>query len=754
VQDLQLGPLRWTRDGLSTDYLRLSGSIEGYSFEISVDTLKASYEWRELWRGTIKSLALSQLAVSLEEVAVEDGGTEEPLVLSEVSPHALLSRLPLQRITVEQWRLAYKPLQGTQVKAEGDLSWERSLALSYAAVLPWVRVSGELRAPDQDSMAVALQMRHQDTILGNVQAALQRASPGGWQWSIDGDVTLAPLPGLLRALRQDHGIPLDATLAEDVQLAGEVVFDLTLAHPDSLVLPATVTGDFVAQFIGDINVSAAVSELTVGDLVTASSGSATASAHLADNTLAVTLGPTAWQGELTMAALGLSEDARNWLRWEDTVPLRWRSPGDASLRLEKTGAVELHLVDNQLQLGDQRSALYWHGLKLQARLEESAPDGPPTPSLALALEARLDTRLRNREIPQLRLSVAQQGSLSQSDFTLALLDTAESLQLELAGELSPETGQGEYHAQLRSLDLTFASSVVVPLLQKFDVLQQALVIDSGSFSLDSQLRSREFTLDGLEQKSVLNIVGVSGSYGEYQFGGLDISADWQGVQRWQTLEPAELALARLNVGFEVIAIRALLSLPQATAPVRPLVTVDTFEAGMFGGRVYLSAPRSWDFDSASNSATLRVEDWSLAEMVALQPGQDIQAQGVLEGELPVTLADGRIIIDKGFLRARAPGGKIRYRASAASEALSAGSSELALAMSLLEDFQYRTLSSEVELDPQGNLLLGLALEGSNPAHYEGRSIRFNINLEQNLDPLLQSLRLSDSLVERVEKGLR
>jgi len=73
---------------------------------------------------------------------------------------------------------------------------------------------------------------------------------------------------------------------------------------------------------------------------------------------------------------------------------------------------------------------------------------------------------------------------------------------------------------------------------------------------------------------------------------------------------------------------------------------------------------------------------------------------------------------------------------------------------LLEDFRYKTLSSEVELDPEGNLLLGLSLEGSNPAHYDGRTIRFNINLEQNLDPLLQSLRLSDSLVEKVEKGLR
>ena len=72
-------------------------------------------------------------------------------------------------------------------------------------------------------------------------------------------------------------------------------------------------------------------------------------------------------------------------------------------------------------------------------------------------------------------------------------------------------------------------------------------------------------------------------------------------------------------------------------------------------------------------------------------------------------------------------------------------------MGLLEDFRYEVLRSDVDLDSRGNLLLGLSLEGSNPARYDGRAVRFNINLEQNLDPLLQSLRLSDSLVEKVER---
>ena len=64
------------------------------------------------------------------------------------------------------------------------------------------------------------------------------------------------------------------------------------------------------------------------------------------------------------------------------------------------------------------------------------------------------------------------------------------------------------------------------------------------------------------------------------------------------------------------------------------------------------------------------------------------------------------------------------------------------------------LSSEVELDQAGNLLLGLSLGGRNPNQFDGRQVNFNINLEQNLDPLLQSLRLSDTLVKKIEERLQ
>src|SRR5690606_31947443 len=148
--------------------------------------------------------------------------------------------------------------------------------------------------------------------------------------------------------------------------------------------------------------------------------------------------------------------------------------------------------------------------------------------------------------------------------------------------------------------------------------------------------------------------------------------------------------------------------------------------------------------------TLRAQGWQLSELVALQKNADIQASGTLVGELPVTLADGRVIIENGYLRAVPPGGSIRYLATDENRALANTNPELELALNLLDDFQYQLLSAKVQLDKAGTLLLGLSLEGSNPGQYQGQPVNFNINLEQNIDPLLQSLRLSDNLVKRIE----
>ena len=174
---------------------------------------------------------------------------------------------------------------------------------------------------------------------------------------------------------------------------------------------------------------------------------------------------------------------------------------------------------------------------------------------------------------------------------------------------------------------------------------------------------------------------------------------------------------------------------------------------LLGGRAFLPEPQAWNFASQRNSLALQVEDLALADIVALQQNRQISAEGRLSGRLPVSLNGPRLTIDRGYVKA-APGGVIRYRPDEASAALAGSSRELGMAIRLLGNFHYDVLSSEVALDEGGNLLLGLSLAGRNPEYEAGRAVNFNINLEQNIDPLLQSLRLGGSVSKQLEKKRR
>lgn len=742
VHELELGPLHFSAGQFSLDSLRLVGDIDGLAFDLSLSGVELDYALGELWQGRVAAVTLARMDASVRETLAAPVSEYSPIVLSELSPHTVLSALPVGEVSVGQWQLDYQPLTGEPLTADGSLQWNGELALAARAFMSGARVVGKLGSPDGATLALGLEGFAGGTSLATMQAAGKQGEQGDWHWGISGALEFAPLLSWLR----EQGLQGDAAALD---LVGSSLIQAKLSHPDQLMPPQDMAREFIAQFDGSLGARSSIAGLSWPGVVDETSGTIDTAVHLSAGAIEVALGPAQIDASLPAAVLQLPAETLQWLRWKETVPLRWRNSGEALFRQTPEGGWAVRLENNRLLLGGQDSQLQLGGITLDATV-----DMRQAVSLVAQLGATLDIRLRQQQLPQMRLALSQHGPLDNTVFDLGLGDTAQSLALSLGGELDVNTGQGVFLAELRSLDFPYASSTIVPLLQKFDLLAQEVVLDSGSFTLSSKLRSAGFSQDQMKQQARLHIDGLSGSYGEYQFEGVDVSAAWSGIEQWQTLEPAILSMSRLNVGFDVTDTRLSVALPRPTPLGQPVISIEQFESGMFGGQVYLPEPRRWDFSRDSNSITLRADDWRLEDIVALQAGQDIQARGTLEGELPVTVTSGRIIIEKGYLRARAPGGSIRYIANAASQALAVSSPELGQAMGLLEDFQYKTLSSEVDLDAGGNLLLGLSLEGSNPAQYQGRPIRFNINLEQNLDPLLQSLRLSDNLVEKVERGLR
>ena len=178
-----------------------------------------------------------------------------------------------------------------------------------------------------------------------------------------------------------------------------------------------------------------------------------------------------------------------------------------------------------------------------------------------------------------------------------------------------------------------------------------------------------------------------------------------------------------------------------------VVHVNDLSGAVLGGRFDAKA-FEYDFALDKASLTIDLSDLQLAQVLALEGG-DVRGDGVLDGRLPVTLDGSTVLVTDGRVTARAPGGTLIYKGSAAASL--ADKSGLAFALQALEDFRYDTLDAKVALAADGVLALGVRLQGMNPVVEQGRVIQFNLNVTESLPALLQSLHAADRITERVER---
>jgi hypothetical protein len=553
---------------------------------------------------------------------------------------------------------------------------------------------------------------------------------------------------LLEILRV-HWKPGGASSLDALTLQGSLDFGAELQHADQLDPQALGVTAWLQQQKGQVRLEGSIERLDSAEVIRALRGSFVLGGEWDTGGWRVHLGRTELVGGIATKTLGLPVNSWSWLGYGDSVPLRVALPDGMQLSLAEADHWQVELDNGNVILGTGDSRLQLRELDVSGWIASG-----PMNFDRLSLESRLDVRLQHRALPPLAVSLDHTGKITEGRYTLTLRDVAESMEAHIAGDANLQSGTGHGELAVTVMDLPYAAATVQPLLAGFGVFDADFEINSGRVDLKSQFTSQGYTLDGLEQTADLSVQGVSGRYGEYEFANLGLSAEWSGAETWQTTQPVTFSLGSLDLGFELSNIEAAATVPPVKLAGPPVVRLESFSSQVFGGRLYLSEPAQWNFGADSNRLTLEAQDWELAQLVTLQSGQQIEAGGRMQGRLPVEFSGGRMLIEQGEMRAVAPGGTIRYVADEASQALAGSSDELALALDLLEDFRFDVLSADVRLDREGQLWLGLSLAGNNPAQFDGREVNFNVNLEQNIDPLLQSLRLSDKLVEKLEQGLK
>ncbi|MDG9856656.1 YdbH domain-containing protein [Pseudomonas nitroreducens] len=250
--------------------------------------------------------------------------------------------------------------------------------------------------------------------------------------------------------------------------------------------------------------------------------------------------------------------------------------------------------------------------------------------------------------------------------------------------------------------------------------------------------------------------GLEGVYDRSEVHGLDLQAKFALNGSRMELQLSQVKVASLNPGVTL----GPLSLQgnyrgSLDAPLAGRVDWQQAELGMFNGRAWLP-PGAVDLSARREGLTLKLEGLALEAILAAYPAEGLSGNGVIDGNLPLGLREGKLVIHGGEVAARQPG-VLQFR-SEKIRSLGQSNPAMQLVATAIDDFRYDKLSSRVDYDESGKLLLALSLSGRNPALEQGRPINLNVNLEENVPKLLTSLQLSDrvsaTIRKRVQERLR
>lgn len=171
-----------------------------------------------------------------------------------------------------------------------------------------------------------------------------------------------------------------------------------------------------------------------------------------------------------------------------------------------------------------------------------------------------------------------------------------------------------------------------------------------------------------------------------------------------------------------------------------------------GGKVS-AVPVQLDLTKQQQIITLQLDKIDLAKILQQHPTSDLTGNGLISGTIPLLISNKGIRVDKGHIAAESPGGALQYRPAAAS-GMAAGNQSMKVVLDALDNFHYSVLSSNVSYDAAGKLNLALSIQGSNPSFEKGRSINFNINLEEDLPALITSMQLNNEISEKIKRRVQ
>jgi hypothetical protein len=325
---------------------------------------------------------------------------------------------------------------------------------------------------------------------------------------------------------------------------------------------------------------------------------------------------------------------------------------------------------------------------------------------------------------------------------LVLRDGPVDAGIMIEGTFDLEAGALQMHAAIPELEFTEGSGA---LSSWFGAWPYTFDVLAGSFAAQADLAWQAGVLTGTVNG---NLQDLGGFYGDYFFGGvsgaLQAAIDTAGKVPVST-PPQTLHVASIDIGLPLEDVAVSFSVEPTG-----VLHIDSVLAHALDGTIS-GAGITYDPARERNDLLVKFDGLRMERMLDLVDYEGIEAIGAVSGEVPLTIAPGGVEVAAGVLAADAPGGSIRYLAAAAGATGNAG---LDLVNQALGNYQFDSLTSDIEYTPDGELVLAMKLQGRNPDMSGGQRINVNLNLSDNIPALLESLQaaraIEDFLAEQYQ----
>lgn len=332
--------------------------------------------------------------------------------------------------------------------------------------------------------------------------------------------------------------------------------------------------------------------------------------------------------------------------------------------------------------------------------------------------------------------------------------------LELKGDLSGQQGLS-LNSHIRLLENSVQGNATLkeiffkagnPLQATFKDWPELVSFNNGK--LESKI---DFTLPfsgPLKLSLKGNASGLNGIINRSEL--KNLALDFNGKLAGQTLSLTlpNLSIEQLDPGVPVEAIQLSNAHYRASLsdPLKGVVDWNNVQANLLKGRVWLNAQQLDLGRAQKQKLLLQVEGLELQELFKVYPTEGLSGNGTIDGQLPLYIDRGTIYIEAGQLHAR-EAGVLQFQSDKI-QALGKTNPAMRLVADALDDFHFNLLSSDLNYDQSGKLLLNVRLEGQNPDVEKGRPIHLNINLEEDIPALLASIQLSGQVSEIIQKRVR